>query len=333
MIGTTSWGTTLAVILAQQGVQVTLWSRNEEEAHNLQATRENRLRLPGIVFPSFLTVTAALDNACESADLVIFAVPSQRMRENVRQVRPFLSSDSLVMSVAKGLELGTTLRMSQVIQEELQPTYKGSCCVLSGPNLSREIAQGLPSATVVAAEDPLVAEKVRDLVMTPRFRVYSSRDVIGVELGGTLKNIIALGAGMNDGWGYGANAKAAFMTRGLAEITRLGAAAGANPLTFLGLAGLGDLVATCTSPLSRNRRVGEGLAKGSTLEELLPTLGGTAEGPTTTLAARELARHLNVEMPITEQTYRVLYQGLDPRQAILELMSREPKYELEGLGG
>lgn len=333
MIGTTSWGTTLAVILAQKGLQVALWARQEEEARDLEAARENRLRLPGTLFPSSLAVTAALDRACENADLVIFAVPSQRMRENVRHVSPFLSADSLVMSAAKGLELGTTLRMSQVIQEELQPTYKGSCCVLSGPNLSREIAQGLPSATVVAAEDPQVAEKVQGLVMTSRFRVYSSRDVIGVELGGTLKNIIALGAGMNDGWGYGANAKAAFMTRGLSEITRLGAAAGANPLTFLGLAGLGDLVATCTSPLSRNRRLGEELAKGKTLEELLPTLGGTAEGPATTIAARELAMRLSVEMPITEQTYRVLYQGLDPRQAIVDLMSREPKYELEGLGG
>lgn len=333
VVGTTSWGTTLAVVLAQKGLSVHLWARQEEEALGLEAARENRLRLPGILFPPTLTVTASLPQALEGAALVALAVPSQRMRENVRRLAPHLRPHTVVLSAAKGLELDTALRMSQVIWEELPAPERNPCCVLSGPNLSREIAQGLPSATVVAAEDAQVAEQVRDLVMTARFRVYSSHDVAGVELGGALKNIVALGAGMNDGWGYGANAKAAFMTRGLAEITRLGVAAGANPFTFLGLAGLGDLVATCTSPLSRNRRVGEELAKGRPLEPILATLGGVAEGLTTTLAARELARRLGVEMPIAEQTYRVLYEGLDPRQAIAELMSREPKHELEGLGG
>lgn len=333
VVGTTSWGTTLAVILAQKALSVALWARTDEEATRLDSAREHRQRLPGIPLPPSLTVTASLPQALEDSALVLFAVPSQRMRENAHRVAPLLSPDAIVMSATKGLELETSLRMSQVLRQELGEAFGRKCCVLSGPNISREIAQGLPSATVIAAEDPEIAEEARDLVMTPRFRVYSSHDVTGVELGGTLKNIIALGAGMNDGWGYGANAKAAFMTRGLVEITRLGVAAGASPLTFLGLAGLGDLVATCTSPFSRNRRVGEELAKGRPLEAILAALGGTAEGLTTTLAVRRLARHYQVEMPIAEQTYRVLYEGFDPRQAILELMSREPKHELEGLGG
>ncbi|MEK7215382.1 MAG: NAD(P)H-dependent glycerol-3-phosphate dehydrogenase, partial [Chloroflexota bacterium] len=180
-------------------------------------------------------------------------------------------------------------------------------------------------------EDRSVAAAARDLVMTPLFRVYSSYDMVGVELGGALKNIIALGAGLNDGWEYGANSKAAFMTRGLAEITRLGVAAGANPLTFLGLAGLGDLVATCTSPLSRNRIVGEALARGRPLAEVLASLNGTAEGITTTPAARELGRRLGVEMPIVEEAYKVLYEGMEPRRAIMELMTREPRFELDGI--
>lgn len=332
VIGTTSWGTTLAVILAQKGLAVALWARTEEEAQALSSARENKQRLPGIPFPPLLQVTADLPAALEGAQLALLAVPSQHMRANIRLAAQYIRMGCIIMSAAKGLELGSLLRMSQVIREELPEELHSACCVLSGPNISREIVQGLPAATVVAADDPDVAAAARNLVITPRFRVYSSLDMIGVELGGTLKNIVALGAGMNDGWGYGANTKAAFMTRGLTEITRLGVVAGANPLTFLGLAGLGDLVATCASPYSRNRRVGEELAKGRPLSEILASLGGTAEGITTTLAARELAQRLSVEMPITEQTYRVLYQGLDPRQAILELMTREPKYELEGLG-
>jgi len=332
VIGTTSWGTTLAVLLAQKGLSVSLCAPSAAEASSLNAARENRKRLPGIPFPRSLTVTSSFEEAARGSILALLAVPSQRMRANIRQLAPFLAAHTTVMSAAKGLELGTALRMSQVIREELPAAFHKSCCVLSGPNISREVAQGMPSATVVAAEDLQIAEAARDLVMTARFRVYSSRDVVGVELGGTLKNIVALGAGMNDGWGYGANSKAAFMTRGLTEITRLGVAAGANPLTFLGLAGLGDLVATCTSPFSRNRRVGEELAKGRPLKTIVETLGGIAEGLPTTLAARDLAHRLQVEMPITEVTYRVLYEGGDPRQAITDLMSREPKFELEGLG-
>lgn len=332
VIGTTSWGTTLAITLAQKPLSVTLWARTEEEAEVLQREREHRQRLPGVPFPPSLEVSASPSEALDGATLAILAVPSQAFRANLRRLAPDLSPGVILVNAAKGLELGTSLRMSEVIREELPQMQPESFCVLSGPNISWEIARGMPSATVVACEDPAVAELVRDLVWTPRLRVYSSHDVVGVELGGTLKNIIALGAGMNDGWGYGANSKAAFMTRGLTEITRMGVAAGANPLTFLGLAGLGDLVATCTSPYSRNRRAGEQLAQGCHVDDVKRGLGGVAEGLTTTVAARDLARRLGVQMPITEMTYGVLYEGRDPRAAVVDLMSREPKYELEGFG-
>ncbi len=331
VIGPTSWGITLAVIMAQKGVSVSLWCRSESEAQALNSSRESRQRLPGIPFPQTLTVTSDLPEAMNGSRLVLLAVPSQKMRENAKRIAPYVKHEMLIMSASKGLELGTSLRMSQVLCEELGQEHASRCCVLSGPNLAREVAQGLPSATVVAANTLSVAEAARELVMTPRFRVYCSDDIIGVEFGGTLKNIIALGAGMSDGWGYGANAKAAFMTRGLTEITRLGVVNGAHPLTFMGLAGIGDMMATCTSPLSRNRRVGEELARGRSLEEITATLGGVAEGITTTVAALDLARASGVEMPIAEQTFKVLYEGLDARRAIAELMAREPTYELRGI--
>ena len=331
VIGSTIWGTTLAIVVAQKGIDVALWVRTPEEAAELNVRRENVARLPGFPFPPSLKATAVLDRAMAGAEMALLAVPSQRMRENVRLLAPLLPPGCIVMSAAKGLELETSLRMSEVMREELPTEFHGRCCVLSGPNLSREVAQGMPAATVIASEDRSVAAAARDLVMTPLFRVYSSYDMVGVELGGALKNIIALGAGLNDGWEYGANSKAAFMTRGLAEITRLGVAAGANPLTFLGLAGLGDLVATCTSPLSRNRIVGEALARGRPLAEVLASLNGTAEGITTTPAARELGRRLGVEMPIVEEAYKVLYEGMEPRRAIMELMTREPRFELDGI--
>ncbi len=331
VVGATSWGTTLAVLAARKGLPVALLARTPAEAAALDHDRENRRHLPGISFPHHLTVTADPAAALKNAELVILAVPSQTMRQNVRAVAPFLPQQTVLLSVAKGLELGTLLRMSEVIAEETPPHLHAGIAALSGPNLSREIAQELPSATVIAAADHGAAETAQELLGTDAFRAYTSRDVIGVELGGTLKNIIALGAGMSDGWGYGANAKAAYMTRGLAEITRLGVAAGANPLTFLGLAGFGDLVATCMSPLSRNRHVGEQLAKGRTLDEIRAEMAGISEGVPTTRAARELARRLGVDMPITAQMHRVLFEGLDPHTAVRQLLQREPGDELDGL--
>jgi glycerol-3-phosphate dehydrogenase (NAD(P)+) len=331
VIGTTSWGTTLAIMLTRKGLTVSLWARTEAEAKKLNREKQNALRLPGFSFPEGLRATASLDEAFEQAGLVIFAVPSQDMRRNVRLVKTYLDGSMLILSVSKGLEVESVKRMSQVVSEETAPRFHPNICVLSGPNLSNEIARGLPAVTVVAADDAAVAAKMQKIMATPLFRVYTNTDVVGVELGGALKNIIALAAGMVDGLEYGNNTKAGLITRGLAEITRLGVAAGANPLTFAGLAGLGDLVATCSSPLSRNRHVGQELAKERDLKGILSSMTGIAEGITTTVAALKLAGELDVEMPIAEQVFRVLFKGLDVRRAVSELMVRELKHELAGI--
>jgi len=334
IVGTTAWGTTLGIMVARRGVEVALWARSEEESRKLNKEGENAARLPGFAFPPGLRATGSLEEAAGGAGLLILAVPSPSMRANARVVKGHVGEGMVVLSVAKGIELDSTKRMSEVIAEELGPALGSRLAILSGPNLSQEIARGLPAATVVAAADDAVAQQMQAILMSPLFRVYTSTDVIGVELGGALKNIIALACGMSDGLGYGDNAKAALMGRGLVEITRLGVALGAQPLTFAGLAGLGDLVATCSSPLSRNRFVGQELARGRALPEITSTMMGTAEGINTTVAARQLAGRLGggVELPITAQVHRVLFEGLDVRQAVSELMGRGPKAELADLG-
>ncbi len=331
VVGTGGWGTTLAAMVAGAGRGVFLCARTEEEAVTLRASRENRRFLPGVTLPDDLTITSSLEQALDSCAMLMMVVPAQTMRENVRLVRPHVHEDTVVLSAAKGLETETGLRMSQVIAEELGREANEAICVLSGPNLSREIASGMASGTVIAAAREEVAEFARDLVMTGRFRVYTHSDVTGVELAGALKNIIALGAGAADELGYGENAKAIFMTRGLAEITRLGVAAGANPLTFSGLAGVGDLMCTCASPHSRNHYVGQELAKGRSLQEVKQSMRTVAEGVNTTKAAMKLASSFHVEMPITEQIFKVLFEGKDIHQAITEMLVRDPKRELEGL--
>ena len=331
IVGTTSWGTTLGILLARRGLQVSLWARTSEEAAQLEGDRENRRFLPGFPFPPDLEVTASKERAFQDTDLVIFAVPSRSLRNNVKSLGDAFTNTPLIMSATKGLEGASGKRMSQVLKEELPARLHSYICVLSGPNLSREIAQDKPSSTVVAAKEKETAQGAQSLLMSPTFRVYTNDDVVGVELGGALKNIIALGAGICEGLEYGDNAKAAFITRGLVEITRLGVAAGANPLTFAGLAGLGDLVATCSSPLSRNRYVGEQLAQGRTLEEIRSSMQNVAEGIDTTVAALKMAHSLGVEMPITEATHKVLSQGLDLKQAVAELMGRAPRPEWAGM--
>ena len=331
IIGTTSWGTTLGVMLARRGVSLMLWARTEAEAAALNAKRANELLLPDIAFPEGLVITSSLEEGLRDSNLLIMAVPSHSMRQNLRKVRNWLKEPLLILSAVKGLEAGTAKRMSEIIAEELDQSYHSSICVLSGPNLSKEIAKGLLATSVVASREEKVAKQVQEILMSPTFRVYTNRDVIGVELGGALKNIIAIAAGMCEGLEYGDNAKAALMTRGLAEITRLGVAAGANPLTFAGLAGLGDLVATCSSPLSRNHHVGYQLAKGQTLKEITISMPYVAEGINTTVAARMLAQRMGVEMPITEYMYKVLFEGMNPRQAVVELMAREARPEFAGI--
>jgi len=331
IIGTTTWGITLGVVLAHKGLEVRLWARTEQEVTELRNAGPNPTLLPDIAFPPHLSITSSLSEALTDVEAVILAVPSQTMRHNIKLVEGYLkASSTLVISAAKGLEIGSNKRMSHVIAEEIDPRFRSNICALSGPNLSREILHNLPAASVVAAWDEAIAKKAQRLLTTSNFCVYTNTDIIGVELGGALKNIIALGAGIADGLGYGDNAKAAFMTRGLTEMTALGVALGANPLTFSGLAGLGDLIATCASPLSRNHYVGVELTKGRSLEEITASMTGVAEGVSTTIAAWNLAQQMGLEMPITERIYQVLYEGVDPRQAAVELMAAEARNELTG---
>lgn len=342
VLGTGAWGTTLAIMLAKArescaqrgtdlppGSPVVLWEHHTARAQAMERARANETYLPGIPFPPSLVLTSDLAAAVHERDLVLIVAPSQRVRGLARQVAPLLAPNTIVACASKGIELGTGLRLSEVLAQEL-PGYP--IVALSGPNLAREIAQGMPAAAVVASTDARAAEWTRAAFTTPTFRVYTSDDVVGVELGGALKNIVALGVGISDGLGYGDNAKAGFMTRALAEISRLALAAGANPLTLAGLAGLGDIIATCYSPLSRNHMLGVELASGRSLDEVLAERKTVAEGVTTTRAALLLAQKLGVELPITEQLARVLFEGKNAVQAVMELLGRNPKRELEGLG-
>jgi glycerol-3-phosphate dehydrogenase (NAD(P)+) len=330
IIGTTTWGVTLGVVLARNGLDVRLWARTEQERFRLQNGQHHADAVAAITLPPKLSITASLPEALEEADAVIMAIPSQSMRDNIKAVSGYLKSSTLVVSAAKGLEIASNKRMSQVIADEINPSFWPNICVHSGPNLSAEILQGLPAVAVVAAWNELIARKVQKLLNTPSICLYTNSDVIGVELGGALKNIIALGAGIADGLSYGDNAKAALITRGLTEITALGVALGANPLTFSGLTGLGDLIATCSSPLSRNHYVGVELTKGRPLEDIVKSMSGVAEGVGTTIVAHKLSKQFELEMPITEKIYKVLYEGLDPRKASLELMEAEARHELMG---
>ena len=327
VVGTTSWGTTLAIILARRGLEVRLWARTGDEAALLKSQNENSRFVPGSEFPPTLQITASTDEALHEAKIVIVAVPSRTLRENMRAIGNFLDGDTVVVSAVKGLELGTGKRMSQVIEEELPPSLHVGICALSGPNLAAEIVNGRPSSTVVASGNAAAANRAQAVMNSSVFRVYTNDDIVGVEYAGALKNIIALGAGICDGLRYGDNAKAAFITRGLAEITRLGVAMGASPLTFAGLAGIGDLIATCSSTLSRNHHVGEQLAKGKSLREIGKNMKNVAEGIDTTAAAVTLAEELGVEMPIARATYDVLFNDVALHQAISNLMGRAPRPE------
>ncbi|MFC2021668.1 NAD(P)H-dependent glycerol-3-phosphate dehydrogenase [Chloroflexota bacterium] len=330
IIGTTSWGITLGMVLARDGLQVRLWARTEQEAAELTNAGPNPALQSGVHFPPKLSITSSLSEALAGVKAVILVVPSQSVRQNIKLVAEHLAGSMLIVSAAKGLEIGSGQRMSQVIAEEIEPSFRSNICVLSGPNLSEEILSDLPAATVVAAEDEAIARKAQKLLAAHNLCVYTNTDVIGVELGGALKNIIALGAGIADGLDYGDNAKAALITRGLTEMTALGVALGANPLTFSGLAGLGDLITTCASPLSRNHYVGVELAKGRSLKEITDSMTGVAEGVSTTLVVWNLAQQMGLEMPITETIYRVLYEGADLHQAAGELMAAGAAHELAG---
>jgi glycerol-3-phosphate dehydrogenase (NAD(P)+) len=328
IIGTTSWGVTLSVLLHGKGADVRLWARTQREASKIR--KKGSDRFPDVVLPAEITITHQIDEALHEANAVILPVPSASMRQNISRVASHLNKSIIIISASKGLEIGSNKRMSQVIAEEINPRLAANICVLSGPQLSQEIIHNRPAAAVVAAADKDTANKAQKILTRPNFCVFTNTDIIGVELGGALKNILALGAGIADGLGYGDNAKAAFMTRGLTEITALGMALGANPLTFSGLAGLGDVITTCASPLSRNHYVGVELAKGRPLAEILESMHQVAEGVNTTLVAHNLAQQQGLEMPITEKIYQVLYENADPKLAALDLMGGNAKHELSG---
>lgn len=321
--GAGSWGSALAVVLANAGHQVALIGRNPDEMERMKTHRENTRYLPGVVLP--LGVLPTTDLALLNADLVVFSVPSHSVRQAARLVKTYLRPGCIVVNTAKGMEEGSHLRLSEVLTEELPDN---PIAVLSGPSHAEEVGQNMPT-TVVVASDVGTAKAVQDLMMTPEFRVYTNPDIIGVELGGALKNVIALCTGIAEGLGFGDNTKAALMTRGLAEIARLGVALGGHPLTFAGLSGIGDLIVTCTSPHSRNRRAGVALGQGKPLETVLKDIGMVVEGVRAARIAHELSLEEHISMPITEQAYKVLFEGADPRVAVSDLMMRGKRHELE----
>jgi len=330
VIGAGSWGTTLANLLAKKGLETILWAYEADLAERLATTGINDLFLAGVPLDPRLAFTNDLAAAVTGRQVVVLVSPSQVLRRVVEQLRPRLEADCLLVSAAKGIENNTLLLMSEVIEEVLGATVAGRCAYLSGPSFAREVAEELPTAVAVAASDAEVARTVQELFHTDYFRVYTNPDVIGVELGGALKNVIALAAGVSDGLGFGHNARAALINRGLVEMARLGAAKGAQAETFAGLAGMGDLVLTCTGDLSRNRSVGIELGRGRRLAEILGGMRMVAEGVKTTLSAYQLGRKLGVSMPITEQMYQILYNDKNPRQAVSELMLRQLRAEGPG---
>ncbi len=329
VVGAGSWGTTLANLLAEKGQQVNLWVREPEVLADLQRDRINHTFLPGIHLSARLTFTADFAAALQGTGVVLMAIPSHGFREVLRALKPSFPGEGLLLSAAKGMEIDSMLTMEGVAREELGPEVPYA--VLSGPSFAREVAQKQPSAVTIASRQREVAQYLQKLFSCPYFRVYSSRDVTGVELGGALKNIFAIGAGILVGMGLGDNPRAALITRGLAEMTRLGVRLGANPMTLTGLAGVGDLLLTCTGSQSRNFQVGFKLGQGLTLAEILSSMAMVAEGVKTSRAVHLLAQRLGVDMPLVTAIYRILYEGLAPKEAIKKLMTRELKDELEAM--
>ncbi len=331
MMGAGSWGTALALLLARKGLQVTLWDRDGDHIGQLAQNRENKRHQPSHPFPESLEVTNSLPEAVTGAECVVMVVPSHGYREVYRQVYPLLKEGSVVVSATKGIEIGSGQTMTGIMQGESCEQKQLHLGVLSGPSFAEEVANRQPTAVTVAFTDPLVAESVQHLFSTEHFRVYSSTDVIGLEISGAMKNVIAIAAGICDGLQYGLNTRAALITRGLAEISRLGVALGADLQTFAGLGGLGDLVLTSTGNLSRNRTIGLKLGSGMGLKQALAEMTMVAEGVKTTQSCYKLAKELKVAMPILEQVYQVLYQEKRCEDAVRELFQRDLKKESEGV--
>lgn len=325
ILGAGSWGTALSILLGKKGCSVRLWDRNMERLSEMESTRENKRYLPNVKLPENIKFDSDIMDCIKDADAVVLGVPSHAVRDVCTAIKDDIKNGQIIISIAKGIENNTYMRMSQVI-ESLIPQC--TVCVLSGPSHAEEVSRSMPTAVVSSSPQRTAAEYVQDLFMTPDFRVYTNPDIIGVELGGALKNIIALAAGICDGLGSGDNTKAALMTRGLAEMTRLGVAMGADMFTFAGLTGIGDLIVTCTSSHSRNRKAGYLIGKGMPVGEAVRKVKMVVEGIKTTKAAYELSKINNVNMPITEELYGILYKGKDVRRVVYELMTREKTIEM-----
>jgi glycerol-3-phosphate dehydrogenase (NAD(P)+) len=328
VLGSGSWGTALASLLAGKGYTVTAWDKERPVLEDISKNHRNDRYLPGVALPASLHAAPDIQRALEGAELVVLAVPSPAVRQVTIEAKRHVHAGTPLVCVAKGIELESLMTMSEVMEDVLPVPLHPYVAILSGPSFAKEVARGLPTAVTVAARWERIAKQVQDAFHTRTFRPYTSADVVGCEIGGCVKNVVAIAAGMSDGLGFGANALAALITRGLAEISRLAVRKGANPLTLSGLAGLGDLVLTCSSDLSRNRTVGRGLAQGKSADAIQQELGQVAEGVLNAKSARELARRLRVEMPITESIYQVLYEGVPPRDAVTALMMRETKPEM-----
>ena len=325
VIGDGGWGTALAMVLERNGHEVSVWGPFGDYLDEIRTSGENINYLPGVKVPESIHWTDDPAQAVDGAELVVLVVPSRYYRDVVESFKPHIPANALIVSATKGLDEESHERMSEVAEEILGHPV----AVLSGPSHAEEVARGVPCAVAVAAPDHAVAEQIQQLFVNDTFRVYSLDDVVGVELGGALKNVIAVAAGISDGMGFGDNTKAALMTRGIAEITRLGTALGARQETFMGLSGIGDLMVTCMSRHSRNRGVGERLGKGESLDEILAGMKMVAEGIWNCQAAKELAAELGIPVPITEQVNAIVHEGKDPRQAVIDLMTRTPRSEQE----
>ncbi|MDH3261609.1 MAG: NAD(P)-dependent glycerol-3-phosphate dehydrogenase [Acidimicrobiia bacterium] len=326
VIGAGSWGTAVACLAAQKHGTV-LWARRPEVADRINEERRNEQYLPGAEIPYSLTATSDLEAAVKDAELIVMGVPSHGFREVLARAAAVVPAGAAILSLSKGIEQGTLMRMTEVTAEELPDHDPGIIGVLSGPNLAREVIAGQPAATVIAMTDTDRARSLQEVFMSPSFRVYTNTDVTGCEIAGALKNVMAIAAGMARGLGFGDNTLATLLTRALAELTRLGVAMGGEPLTFAGLAGMGDLIATCVSSQSRNNRVGVELGKGRSLDEIISEMNMVAEGVKTTRAVLDLAVGHGIEMPIANQVGRVLYEGARPRDVVLALMTRVAKSE------
>jgi len=327
VIGAGAWGTALAMLLANKGLDVTLWMYEQDLAQETQRMRENRTYLPGFTLPASLKVTSSLEAAVKDKHIILSVMPSHTVRRVSEQFSSFLSNDVVIISASKGIEIDTLMPLSEVLKDVLPTAFHNRLCFLSGPSFAKEVAQKMPTAVALASYDPEIGKRAQDILSNSYFRVYTNPDVIGVELAGSIKNVVAIAAGVLEGMGFGYNTTAALLTRGLAEMARLGAAMGAQLTTFYGLAGMGDLVLTCTGGLSRNRTLGARLGKGEKLDDIMKGTKTVAEGVKTARAARDLAIKYNVDMPIVDEVYALLYEGKDPKLAVKDLMNRELKGE------